>query len=192
MNYLHVQVQVLVPSPRDYPAPLGLVVFDIPAFILSICHNCGYYEDRPQVWVWDAPNIKSCSAWAFDGSTPFRRGGKFEILDDGIFRIVYHLGGATYTTINLKVSDLLTVDLMSDRTIYRKHLKLGADFGWNIRRHMKRNERKLIDMLGGLNSEKPEEPEYSAYFPWLAEEDEDDDNDDDDDDDDDGDGDGDD
>ena len=174
MNYLHVQVQVLVPSPRDYAAPIGFVVFDIPAFICVICHHCGYYKDRPQVWIWDAPNIKSCSAWAFGESVPFRRGGSFEVFADGVFRIVYHLGGATYATIKLRLKDLMTADLLDGKTRYRKNSKVDTDFGWRIRRHMARNERALIDLLGGLNSERTEEPEDRMPFPVLSEEDDED------------------
>ena len=176
MNYLLVQAQVLVPSPRDFSAPIGFVVFDIPAFICVMCHHCGYYKDRPQVWIWDAPKIESCSAWAFGESGRFRRGGRFEVLTDGVFRIVYHLGGATYATIKLNLNDLLASDLLAGRTMYRKNPKLDKDFGWRIRRHMRKNERALIDLLGGLNSERTDEPEDRMPFPVLAEEDDDDDN----------------
>ena len=94
---------------------------------------------------------------------------------DGVFRVEYHLGGATYATIKLRLNDLITADLLDGKTRYRKDPKLDANFGWRIRSHMARNERALIDLLGGLNSERSEEPENMTLFPGLSEEDDEDD-----------------
>ena len=148
MNHcLFIQSQTLIESPRDYRPPVGLIVFDVPLFIWTICHRGRYYRSNPQLWEEAYPGIRDSCVWAFPGQSNYRRGGTLVFRGDQEFRVILSIGGAIYRTIWIPCDRLLKSGVFKRPVKYLSRASIDPDFKWAAARYMAANHERLTDWL---------------------------------------------
>ena len=112
MNCIFIQSRTVRSSLQRFTPPLGLIVHDVPLFLLWVCEKTGYYDPPLNAWG-HRGSLDRSVAWAFPSASVFVRGCEYTVEGDGTSaHLCAEIGGGVYRTMPLSLKGLTRRDVL--------------------------------------------------------------------------------
>jgi len=142
----HIFVQTQILRRSTFTPPIGLIVHDIPMFLVWVCEQTGYYGPDFQRWQ-HRVGSDHCVAWAFPSASVFVRGGQYTAsTEDGRrFHIRAEIGAGLYRTVTISLEGLMLRDVLSDQDTFIAKKDEAESFAAKAKPYLEKNRDVMLE-----------------------------------------------